>query len=188
MSAVLPTLWLWSNVIVNYLILLWQFLITPPVLWGLAIQHCNNTSSVCQSLYIFPGVWLSFRTGLVTMFTCGPSIFFRLIPYKPEWPVFCSLQLCYIPLARDRLLALYWQCNSMIQTKPLVFLLSLFFLNLGSIYCAAEVASTKARICKLLFYTFCFLKKKKKTSNGGYIKQRTRPLWSHSECNEVTLH
>lgn len=115
-----------SDVIVNYLMLLWQLLITPLVLWRLAIQHRNNTaSSTCQSLSVgdtFPGVWLSIRTGLVTVFTCGPSTFLRLIPYKPDWPFSLplfspSLQFSSIRAARNRLLALYWQCNNMIQTK-----------------------------------------------------------------------
>lgn len=78
-----------SNVIVKGLELLWQLLITPLVLQKQAIQHRNSpTSFICQSLSAgdtFHGVWLSIRTELVTMFTCAPSIFLRLIPHRPDW-------------------------------------------------------------------------------------------------------
>lgn len=143
-----------SDVIVNYLILLWHLLITRLVLWVLDIHHRNNTaSSICQSLSLgntFPGVWLSIRAETVIVFTCGPSSIFRLMPYKPNKLSFtCSfspfLQLSYIVPVRNGLLALYWQCNSMIQTKNPSLSTFSFFLKLRSIYCAAEVAPTKGK-------------------------------------------
>lgn len=150
--------------------LLWQLLITPLVLWGLAIQHCNNTaSSICQSLSVgdtFPGVWLSIRTGLDTVFTCGPSTSSRLIPYKPDWP-FSLLFFPHVSSAPSGEPGIgCWPCIDNATTwfkqkkkkKPKSFYF-LFFQKVGSIDCAAEVAPTKARICKLLFYTLCLWKK-----------------------------
>lgn len=85
-----------SVVIVRCLILLWQLIITPLVLRGLAIQHGNNTaSSICQALSVgdtFSRVSLTIRTRPVTVFTCSPSTFFRLIPYTIKiWLAFQSL-------------------------------------------------------------------------------------------------
>lgn len=156
-----------SDVIVNYLVLLRQLLIAPLVLWGLGIQHRNNTaSSIRQSLSVgdtSPVVWLSIRTGLVTVFTCGLSTFFRLILHKPDWPfsVYFPPHFSSAPSdsTRNRLLALYRQCNNMIQTKKTKSFYFLFFQKVGSIHCAAEVAPTKTRKCKLLFYTLCLWKK-----------------------------
>lgn len=154
------------------------------MLWELAIQHCNNTAScICQSLSLgdtFPGVWLSIRTGLVTVFTCGPSASFRLIPYKPYRPFslsfFSSPYFSSAPSDEPGIGC--WPCinNATTRFKQKTQSLSTFSQKAGSIHCAAGVAPTKARICKLLFYTLCLWKKKKKTSNRGYIKQRTRTL------------
>lgn len=160
--AVFPTV---SDVIVNFLMFVWQLLITPLVFWGTSPSALQSTAtSMCQSLSAgdsFPDVRLSVRIWLDSVFTCGPSPVFRLIPYKPEWP-FSLIFPWLLQLSETSPRMGCWPCIDNAATrfkqKPKSFYFSFFFLKVGSIYCAGEVAPTKARICKLLFYTICLWK------------------------------
>lgn len=133
-------------------------------------QHRFFYLSITVSGWYFPrGVVVHQDGGPVTVFTCGPStslwyhtnmtgsslsISLFLFFFFPS-----PLQFSSVILTRNQLLALYWQCNNTIQTKTPSLSTFSFFQKVRSIHCAAEVAPTKARICKLLFYTLCLWKK-----------------------------
>lgn len=157
-----------SDVIVNDLVLLWQPLITPTG-YSPSQQH--------HLLYVTITVrkWCSGRAAAVRH---RGLISIRLILYKPDSPV--SLQHRNRP--QDWAAGLVPTVD---QHKPKDFP---FFQRVWSIDCAAEVAPTEGRRCKLLFYTLSFQEKKEKTSNGEYIKHSSRSLWSGFECNELTWH
>lgn len=176
-----------SDVIVERLMLLWQLLITALVLWELSIQHGNNTTrTICQSLSAgdtFPGVWLSITTGSLAMLTCQPSSPYRLIPHKPDStftrsssPPFSSPTFSPAPAKTSHWPSHWhwsisaWTTATKIQKINEYLILSGFsFLprKVWSIHCAAKVP-TKARPCKLLFYTLYLWEKKlqiEETSN-----------------------
>lgn len=149
-----------SDVIVSYLMFVWQLLITPLVFWGLAIQRCNNTApSIRQSLSVgdtFPVVWLSIRAGPDTIFTCGPSAAFRLIPHKHDCPFhsafFSWLQFSSFTPAENTQPPCIDNATRFKQ-KTQVFLPSFFFLFWK---CDQYIVQEKLLPQKQEYVNFCF--------------------------------
>lgn len=149
--------------------------------------YCFYLSITCQWLILSQVCGCPSEQGPDSTFTCSHQLLL-------DWChtnlavlsvcLLCSSHFSSFTLPRNSLLDLYGQCNSMIQTKKQSLSTFSFFVWKCDQYIVQETLLPQ----KQEYVNFCFTLSLEKTSNRGYIKQKTRTLWSHSECNEVTLH